>query len=82
MVLRFQSLVVKPMSRLVQHAIKRLGEIAFVVARCQARITWPQARAKRMRCGVDAARIEIKAEGARHLAIENLLAGRGVVAFQ
>src|SRR5688572_24895249 len=71
--LSLQPLVVESVTRLVKHAVERLREIALIVARGQARVARPEAGAKRVRRGVDASGIEVKADGLGDFAIERLL---------
>ena len=53
-VLGAQSLIVESVAGFVQHAVERLGEAAFIIARGQAAVAGAEAAAEGMRGGVDA----------------------------
>ena len=75
-------LVVESVAAFVQDPIQRAGEIALVVARGEARVFWTEPRAERMRRGVNAACLEIEAEGGGDLLVELLLGFGRVVALE
>lgn len=77
-----QSLIVKPVASLVHDAIKRLREIGLVVTRGEPAVVQTQPAAKWMRRGVNPSRGKIKTHRLRHLEVERLLFGDGIMPVQ
>src|SRR5690348_11024222 len=70
------------MPGLMQNAVERLREVAFVIPRCKPAVSRPQGFAERMRRRINASGRELKTDCFGNLAVESLLRRDWIIAVQ